>query len=233
METQESRLEAARAALASVEGRVGTTREAWDSPQLPLASALAPLLPRGLRRGQVVSVEGSTSLLLALAAQASNEGSWMSIVGMPQVGVLAASQRGVDLSRLALVPHPGTQAPAALGALVDGMDVVIVGQGLALSDADRRRLGARARERGSVLLASGAWPGAHVQLTVERSRWSGLGAGDGRLREREVTVAIAGRTAGSTRRVLVALDVDLQALMPRPGVRDAVAGDRALGTEVA
>lgn len=233
METRQARLEAARAALAAVEGRVGTTREAWDSPELPLAPALTQLLPRGLRRGHVIAVENSTSLLLALASEASREGAWTVIVGMPHVGVLAAARRGIDLSRLALIPHPGTQAPAVMGAVVDGMDVVIVGEGLAVSDADRRRIAARARERGSVVLAARGWAGAHVHLAVERSRWSGLGAGEGRLRERDVTVAVRGRGIAATRRVLVALDVDTQALTPWSTMHQAVAGGRALDTEVA
>lgn len=228
-----SRLAAARAALKGVESRMGAAREAGDVPRLPLAPALAPLLPRGLRRGQVIAVEGSTSLLLALASEASRDGSWMAIVGMPQVGVLSAARRGIDLAKLALIPYPGTQAPAALGACVDGMDVVIVGERLALSDADQRRLAALARERGSVILASGSWRSAHVTLTVERSRWSGLGAGEGRLREREVTVAVSGKAEGAPRRVLVALDVDPHAVRPRSGVRSEATGDRALGTEVA
>lgn len=233
MDSTESRLAAARAALKAAEVRMGADREAWGAPTLPLAASLEALLPHGLRRGQVISVEGSTSLLLALAGEASREGSWAAIVGMPQVGVLAAARRGIDLARLALIPHPGTHAPAVLGTCVDGMDVVMVGQGLALSDADRRRLAARARERGSVIVAAGPWPAAHVSLTVERSRWSGLGAGEGRLREREVTVAVAGRSVGAVRRVLIALDVDLHALQPRPGARTEAVGDRALGTEVA
>ena len=132
-----------------------------------------------------------------------------------------------------MIPHPGVQAPAVMGAVVDGMDVVIVGQGLALSDADRRRITARARERGSVVLAEQEWPGAHLQLTVERSRWSGLGAGEGRLRKRDVTVAVKGRGIAATRRVLIPLDVDPQALTWRHGMSRDAAGGRALDTEVA
>lgn len=229
METQGTRLAAARAALGAVESRMGADRKSTEGPALALDDTLAALLPHGLRRGQVVAVEGSTSLMLALAAQASAEGAWTGIVGMPQVGVIAASQRGMDLRRLALVPHPGAQAPAALGACLDGMDIVMVGQGLALSDADRRRLSARARERGCVMVVSGAWPGAHVVLTVERTRWRGPGAGEGRLRERDVTVAVSGRSAGSTRRVVLALDMDLPQVGFGGVARRAAVEDRALG----
>src|SRR6478736_530314 len=213
METQpaQERLERARAALAAVQTRIGTTRsvtgtECWDTPALPLAPLLSDVLPGGLRRGQVVAVQGSTSLVLALVAEASREGSWAAMIGMPQVGVVAAARRGIELARLALVPHPGAQAPAVVGACVDGMDVVVLGPRLALADSDRRRLLARARERGAVLISAGPWDGAHITLSVEGSRWSGLGAGDGRLRERQLSVAVGSRASGQSRRVLLTLD---------------------------
>lgn len=217
--SREERLSRARAALAGVESRIGAAREGWDRPVLPLASDLAPLLPDGLRRGQVVAVSGATSLMLALAAEASRAGSWTAVVGMPAVGVVAAARRGIELDRLALIPHPGAQAAQAVGACVDGMDLVLLGQGLALSEADRRRVASRARERGGVIIAAGDWTGAHVRLDVERSSWSGLGSGEGRLRERELTVAVSGRRQGGVRRVRVLLDTD-------PGLRWSRSGAR-------
>ena len=212
--TAQQRLERARLALAAVQTRVGTSRDRWDSPALPLASSLAELLPLGLKRGQVIAVQGSTSLVLALVAEASREGSWAAVIGLPQVGVVAAARRGIELERLALIPHPGAQAPAVAGACVDGMDVVVLGPRLAMSDADRRRLAARARERGGVIISAGSWTGAHVSIAVESARWSGLGAGDGRLRAREVVVTVASRAGGPARRVALTLDAEAM-----PGTR--------------
>lgn len=225
METVESRLARARAALDGVQRRVGTTREHWDAPVLPLAPMLDQVLPHGLRRGRVVSVTGSTSLMLALASAASAEGSWTAAIGMPALGAVAAARRGLDLARVALVPHPGAQAAAVAGACVDGMDVVLLGPRLALADADRRRLASRARERGAVILVDGPWPGAHTVLTAVGSRWHGLGAGDGRLRGRDLTVRIEGRSAGVARLVTVPLDVEAPVRL-RTGT---VAPVRALG----
>lgn len=217
-----TRLARARAALASVHQKVGVDRVPDEAPALPLAEALETLLPQGLRRGQVVSVEGATSLMLALGAAASAAGSWTAIVGLPRVGVVAAARRGIELSRLALMPNPGVQAAQVVGACVDGMDVVMLGPRLTLSHADRRRLASRARERGSVLIVAEQWDGANVSLTVEGSRWRGLGSGDGRLREREMTVVVAGRSAGSGRRVNVTLDVDPGVAWARPGARTVI-----------
>lgn len=168
-----------------------------ERPALPVPPALAPLLPDGLRRGATTAVLGSTSLALAVLAAASAGGAWVAVVGQPTLGLLAAAEAGVDLTRLAFVPSPGADAATVLGALVDGMDAVVVGPRAALVDADRRRLSARARERGAALLPTVAWPGADVVLSVdpvgEHGGWHGVGAGEGRLRTQQVRVARSGR----------------------------------------
>ncbi|MFC8731235.1 hypothetical protein ACFT5B_02090 [Luteimicrobium sp. NPDC057192] len=167
-------------------------------PDLPVAADVRHLLPGGvLRRGRTVVVTGSRSLLLALLARASADGAWVAVVGLPALGLVAAAEAGVDLDRLALVPDPGLDAPVALAALLDGMDVVVVGPGAALADADRRRLQARARERGTVLVTATAWPGAHVVLDAAPEGWSGARGGAGWLRRQRVVVERTGR-AGCT-----------------------------------
>jgi len=173
-----------------------------ERPPLPVPAALAPLLPDGLRRGATTVVRGSTSVLLTLLAEAGVAGAWATVVGQPHLGLLAAEQAGVPLDRLALVPRPGLQAPTVLAALIDGMDVVVAGPGAVLTEADRRRLSARARDRGAVLLSTQEWPGAGVVLTAEPGRWSGVGAGEGRLRAQRVRVVRTGRgSAASSRSV--------------------------------
>jgi hypothetical protein len=94
---------------------------------LPVRAELARLLPsRGLRRGSTVVVRGSTTVLLALLAEATAEGSWAAVVGMPDLGLLAAAELGVEVSRLALVPNPGAEFGGVVAALLDGLDVVVV-----------------------------------------------------------------------------------------------------------
>jgi hypothetical protein len=93
-----------------------------------------------------------------------------------------------------------------VAALVDGMDVVVVGGTARLSAADGRRLAARARQRGAVLMPYGPWHGADLELSCTDGRWRGLGTGHGHLRSREVTVHARGRGAASrprTTRVLL------------------------------
>lgn len=171
-------------------------------PALPVAGALRPVLPDGLRRGSTVAVTRSMSLLLALLGAPSGAGAWCALVGMPPVSAEAAAENGIELSRLALVPAPGSGWLTAVGALLDAMDVVVVRPPTSVSDGDIRRLSARARSCGSILMpylaAQGTagglrWPRADVNLDLEVSSWTGLGAGHGRLHARQVTVKASGR----------------------------------------
>jgi hypothetical protein len=170
---------------------------------LPVRAELADLLPLGgLRRGSTISVRGSNSLLLALLATATTDGSWAAVVGMPSLGLLAASELGVALHRLALVPRPGAELVSVVAALLDGMDLVVVNaEGLGRSGRRgnewARRLSARARHRGAVLIARGSWPGADLELTCPELRWSGLGNGYGYLAKGELLISVQGRGAAA------------------------------------
>ena len=143
-----------------------------------------------------MAVHGATSLVLALLAEATAAGSWAAVVGMPSLGLAAAAEYGVDLGRVALVPRPGAELPAVVAALLDGVDLVAV-HSETVQAAVARRLSARARHRGAVLLASGAWPGADVELSCSPSSWSGPSDGYGHLRERRVVVRARGRGAAA------------------------------------
>ncbi|QUH05047.1 hypothetical protein HUO13_33530 [Saccharopolyspora erythraea] len=165
---------------------------------LPTRAELAAVLPwPGLRRGSTVAVHGSVSLLFALLAEATEQGSWAAVVGLPGLGLVAAAEAGVEIARLALVPQPGDDPVGVIAALLDGVDLVVVGGPHRLLEPDARRLSTRARNRGAVLVPFGEWPGAEVRLQCVRGRWLGLGNGHGHLREREVTVQSSGRGAAS------------------------------------
>ncbi|MGP4015458.1 hypothetical protein [Saccharopolyspora sp. 5N708] len=165
---------------------------------LPTRTELAAVLPwPGLRRGSTVAVHGSVSLLFALLSEATANGSWAVVVGLSGLSLVAAAEAGVELARLALVPRPGGDPVGVIAALLDGVDLVAVGGTGRVADSDARRLSARARNRGSVLLPFGPWSGAEVQLRCVDASWRGLGQGHGHLRERAVTVRAGGRGAAS------------------------------------
>lgn len=168
---------------------MGTVTGGGNPDYLPVPSALVPLLPAvGLRRGSVVQVAGATSLLLALTAAAAGEEGWAALAALPDIGLVAAAEAGLALGRTVLVPRPGPEAAATLGALVDGFDVIVVGPTRALGDRDRRLLSARLRTHGAVLLSAGPWPGTDAVLRAGQVRSTGLGEGWGTVQGQEMTV---------------------------------------------
>jgi hypothetical protein len=182
----------------------GKSRRGWQrpresaSPVLPVLPELAAVLPGGgLRRGSTVAVTSGSWLLLALLAQASRTGSWCGVVGWPQLGALAAVEVGVVLDRLVAVPEPGDQWLAVTAALLDGADLVVARPPPHAEPRDLRRLATRARERKSVLLAAGEWPGAELRLSTVDSTWLGLEHGAGHLSARQLTVRVEGRGSAS------------------------------------
>jgi hypothetical protein len=161
---------------------------------LPVIPPLAPLLPEGgLRRGSTVTVTDSASLLLALVSAASRSGAWCAVVGLASFGVVAASEAGIALERLALVAAPGSAWRSVTAALLDAFEVVVVRPPSPVSPADARRLAARARERGSLLVPLGPWEGADLRLSVTEQHWDGLGDGHGYLRAHRVQIHAEGR----------------------------------------
>jgi hypothetical protein len=202
-------------------GEVGTERI------LPVSPELRGLLPGGgLRRGATVAVTtapvtpvtgsgpavgagrgalpiwsaGATSLLLTLLTAASQAGSWCTVVGVPTLSATAAAEAGIALDRLALVPNPGPDWASVVGALLDGLDIVVVAVPGPVAPSVSGRLAARARQRGSVLVSHGEWCGADVTLDVTTGRWHGLGDGRGRLQCRELTIVARGRGAAAAPR---------------------------------
>lgn len=186
---------AARAALVETVRSASTLTEKHQvTDLLPAPEPLLTLFPAGgLARGSTLAVGRSSSLLVALLAAVSSAGSWCAVVGLPAFGVVAAAEAGVTVDRLALVRDPGPDPAGVVGALLDGFDLVVVGDPRGLGLAEVRRLTARARQRGAVLVGIGSWPSADLRLSLTDALWQGAGRGDGRLRQRRVTVIAEGR----------------------------------------
>lgn len=199
------------AILRELAGRVAPVSLARDQ-LLPVSPGVSAIVS-GLRRGSTVSITssssgaGATSLALSLLAGPVTAGSWAAIVGMPDLGLVAAAELGVDLDRLAVVPAPGPLWPTVVAALIDAIDVVLLRPPVRVRPADARRLAARVRDRRGVLVIAGSWPEAtDVRLEVVRSAWSGLERGHGHLQHRSLEVVTGGRGAASRqRRVTVEL----------------------------
>jgi len=134
--------------------------------QLAIPQWLAESLPVQLPRGTVAVLSGARSLLLGMVAAVTAAGGNVAIVGQPDIGLLAAAEMGADLSRLAVIPDPGTDPVEVAAVLIDGMDLVVLGLGGRRVPRTRARaVVARARHRGCTLLVTdGDWEGAPTRL---------------------------------------------------------------------
>ena len=186
-----------------------------DAPVLPALPALAALLPGGgLRAGSAYSIAPSASLLSALLAAPSQAGSWCGVVGVPQFGAEAAEKLGVDLSRLVLIPEPGSRWLAVTATIAEVLPVVALRPGGRATDGEVSRLAARLRDRGAVLLVQGPWAQAEAVIDVAQPEWTGLGQGHGYLSGRELTVSVTTRRTPVPRRGRVLLPTVDGALEP-------------------
>ncbi|MFH8249468.1 hypothetical protein ACH3VR_03745 [Microbacterium sp. B2969] len=177
-----------KAQLERVQGRK------MDAAVLPTLPAFSSLLPGGgLRAGSAYSLTRSASLLLALMARPSQDGSWCAAIGMPELGAEAAESLGVDLARLVFVPDPGPRWLAVTATIAEIAPVVALRPPGRVTGAEVSRLAARLRDRGTVLLVEGAWPQAEAALEVSDPEWSGVGRGHGYLSGRAVTVTASSR----------------------------------------
>lgn len=190
------------------------TADVVARPVLPVPPALAELLPAGgLRRGSTVTLRGSRSVLLSLAA-ITRAGGAAAVVGMPDLGLLAAAECGVDTTHLAVVPRPGAQAGDVVAALLEGFPLVALAAEHVLGLGQRgsslaRRLTNRARNRDAVLVAYGTWPAPDLHVECTQGCWSGLSDGHGHLLTQELTVQVTGRGAlGQARRARVRLPLE-------------------------
>ncbi len=185
-----------------VSGQVVSGHGVSGNTVLPVLPALRDLLPAGgLPRGSVVAAGHWSLLCLALAAGASAAGAWCAVAGLPQLGVAAAAEAGLDPDRMLLIADPGSGWPQVVASLLDGCELVLLRPPDRPSASLRRRIEATVRRSGGVLVVAGDWDGAQIRLLVAHQEWTGIGLGHGRLRARRVQIEVAGRGAAARARV--------------------------------
>ena len=139
-----------------------------DSPQA--GSSASPAPPAALSACQdsgVLTLRGSTTLLLAALALRQGATGWCGIIGGDELGWCAATEVGLDLNRVLTIPAPLLDDASTLtvtSTLLDGVDTLLIGAPVAegLRPQHRRRLLSRARERGHLILTPARWEGARI-----------------------------------------------------------------------
>jgi len=185
---------------------------------LPVVAPLAPLFGEGgLVRGRTVACTGDAALstALALSAAATRAGSWLAVVGVPNLGVAAAIEAGVAVERIVLAqpPRASREWVATVAALVEGFEVLIVAPPASLSASDARRLQTRVMARQAVLIVV-VMPTSTGETSVFTSdidvhadtvAWSGIERGAAHITQRTVQVRVNGRRCSSPREQTITL----------------------------
>lgn len=195
-----------RRQMAAVSGKLGSPSRGHaqaddlvpsSQARLPVPELLAQTLPEALPRGTVAVLSGARSLPLSMVAAVTAGGGNAAIVGQPDVGLLAAAEMGADLSRLAVIPEPGTDPVEVAAVLMDGMDLIVLalkGRTVPLSRA--RAVVARAQQKGcSLLVTDGDWQGASLRLQARVCGYETTSdtPGFGRISRVRLEVCAAGR----------------------------------------
>ena len=139
-----------------------------DSPQAgSSASPAPPTVLSACQDSGVLTLHGSTTLLLAALALRQGATGWCGIIGGDELGWCAATEVGLDLNRVLTIPAPLLDDASILtvtSTLLDGVDTLLIGATIAegLRPQHRRRLLSRARERGHLILTPARWEGARI-----------------------------------------------------------------------
>lgn len=193
--------------------------------RLVVADDVCKLLPdSGLVRGRIIRCSGDAglSLALSLCSRATQQGSWLGVVGVAHLGVLAAVEHGVSLERMVLVQPPNTSREwsVTVSAVIDGFDLLVVAVPARLSANDARRVQTRLQSRRAVMIivdnmalsrsTSRFSPErepdlfvADVILDTKTKSWSGIDNGSGYLQHRDVSIRVSGRRVARQREHLV------------------------------
>ena len=192
--------------------------------RLAVADDVRELLPdSGLVRGRIVRCSGDAglSLALSLCSLATQQGSWLGVVGVEHLGLLAAVEHGVALERTVLVHPPKTSREWSItvAAAIEGLDLLIVAVPERLSVNDARRVQTRLQSRRAVMIIvdntvlsqSRSMNGsneaqqflADVVLDTKTKSWSGVDKGAGYLQHRDVRIRVSGRRVARERNYLV------------------------------
>ena len=139
-----------------------------DSPQAgSSASPAPPTVLSACQDSGVLTLHGSATLLLAALALRQGATGWCGVIGGDELGWCTATEVGLDLNRVLSVPASTLDDASALtvaSTLLDGVDALLIGASATerLRPQHRRRLLARARERGRLILTPAPWEGART-----------------------------------------------------------------------
>lgn len=188
---------------------VGDSSQIISEPQtsavLPLPDYAADASSRGgLICGAVTSINDCPTVINDIIATTTAAGSYCAVIGGDDLCWAAIADAGGDLSRISVItPRPEDNVFAILGVLCEGLDLVLYRAPQAqftVTPSQSRPIQARLRQSQSSLLVCGpTWPGAAATINAHVAGFSGVGRGQGRIRQVAVDIDIHERQSPSRR----------------------------------
>ena len=201
-------------ALAALEERIAPVTAAGERT-VTAPAALADLFPEGgLVRGRALACRGAAATWVAmmLAAPSVAGGAWLAVIDVPELGLDAAAESGIPLERIVRIDTGGVPSVWAdsVAAACDGFEILLTSLSAVrgrLAPTTARKVLTRVRQRAAVLLVVGEHGPLECDGVVEGidGPWSGLGAGHGHLRQRQLRIAASGRRIPGVRHCTVRL----------------------------
>ena len=176
------------------------------SHSLSVAKALQPIIPDGvLMLGRTVLCSGDAAMSMALlvVSAATQDGSWLAVVGVSDFGLMSACEQGVALQRTVLVTPTDNKKDwiSTVAAVADGFDVMMLEVPRDVSESDARRIQTRIQARRNVLVlvetSRHTTPRSVFQpdvvLHTATTKWDGIECGAGYVQSRHIDVTVSGR----------------------------------------
>lgn len=178
----------------------GPDREPDPALVVAAPEELAEALPGGgLPRGKATQSTQCPALIVALLSQATAAGGYAAVVGWDELSLAGVAELGGALERIAVIPKPGADPLAIVGALVEGMDLVVFRSAsrLDLSVARSRPLLAKLRKgTAALVLVECSVPSPAVLLEGRVAGFRGIRPGRGRIVGFDVEVSVQAKGYG-------------------------------------
>lgn len=106
----------------------------------------------------VFSIPGAQGEFNAALSYCAQPHSWIAVASLPEIGWERVEERGICLDRVVVIPSLDIAPERVLYTLVAVMDIVCVGEA-SLNTAARKRITAKARQKGCLILTTTPWAG--------------------------------------------------------------------------
>ncbi|WP_175955410.1 hypothetical protein [Schaalia sp. Marseille-Q2122] len=106
----------------------------------------------------IYSISGTQKDLNDALLQCATPLTWIAVAALPEIGWQRLSEQGLNLERVVALPNLDIAAERVLSILASAVDILCVGD-LPLSAQGRKRIAAKARQKGCLILSATPWPG--------------------------------------------------------------------------